>query len=116
MTYGSDLEAAFDTWLKRLAPAVPLPTPEYRFLVTRKWRFDRAFIEQRVAVELDGGIWNAGRHLQPKGFEADLEKMNAATAHGWRVFRFTATMLERDPFLCISQVAIALGYPTLEVP
>jgi len=111
----SDLEAAFDTWLKRLAPKVPAPAHEYRFTTMRKWRFDRAWIDQRVAVELEGAVYTNGRHTRGKGYEADCEKYNTAVAHTWRVFRFTAGMLERDPLLCISQVVIALGYDPLEV-
>lgn len=65
------------------------PIAEYRFHKSRKWRFDYAFVEYKVAVEIEGGIWTQGRHIRPYGFKADMEKYNAATALGWRVFRFT---------------------------
>jgi len=97
----SELEAAFDTWLRRLAPDAPAPTPEYRFAPPRRWRFDRAWPERRVAVELEGGVWSGGRHTRPAGYEADVEKYNTATVEGWRVLRFTAKALRDDPAACI---------------
>lgn len=104
----SDLEAAFDTRLRQIAPHIAPGKAEHLFMATRKWRFDRAWPEQRVAVELEGGVWSNGRHTRPAGYEADCAKYNAATALGWRVFRFTTKMLDTDPYLCIMQVAKAL--------
>lgn len=89
-----------------------LPTfeREYVFHPTRKWRFDFAFIEQKLAVEVEGGLYTHGtgkklvfnaktrcmetrstqsRHLTIKGFEDDCEKYNAAAALGWRLIRVT---------------------------
>lgn len=103
----SDLEAAFDTWLRRLAPDLPPPAHEWRFAPPRRWRFDRAFVERRLAVELEGGVWAGGRHTRPAGYEADCAKYNCATVEGWRVLRFTAKMLETDPSACIALVADA---------
>ena len=105
---GSDLEIAFDTRLKQIAPDAPLPEYEYRYMATRRWRFDRAWPLSMVAVELEGGVYSNGRHVRPAGFEADCEKYNAAVALGWRVFRFTAKMLDNDPYTCIQQVVRAL--------
>jgi hypothetical protein len=45
-------------------------------------------------MEVDGGIWTAGRHTRGKGFEADITKLNWAVSHGWRVFRTTPARLE----------------------
>src|SRR4051812_34601316 len=71
------------------AAGLPTPTREYRFAPPRRWRFDFAFIPERLAVECDGGTWIAGRHSRGKGVEADCEKQNAAVLLGWRVLRFT---------------------------
>lgn len=62
---------------------------EYRFLPTRKWRFDYAFPSIRVAIEIDGGVWINGRHNRPSGFLGDMEKFNAAATLGWVVLKFT---------------------------
>lgn len=53
----------------------------------RKWRLDFAWVSQKVALEIEGGVWMRGRHVRPAGFIADCEKYNAATLNGWRVYR-----------------------------
>ncbi|MCK4815094.1 hypothetical protein KA005_04930, partial [bacterium] len=66
---------------------------EYKFHPVRKWRFDFA-LKDRVAVEIEGGIWAQGRHTRGSGFIKDAEKYNTAAAMGWRVFRFPSDMVE----------------------
>lgn len=68
---------------------IPSPETEYRFHPVRRWRFDFAWPEQRVAVEVDGATWTHGRHTRGIGYAADCEKINTATEIGWRVYRFT---------------------------
>ena len=62
---------------------------EYRFAAPRRWRFDAALPQYKVAIEQEGGIWTHGRHTRGKGYIADLEKYNEAVQRGWRVLRFT---------------------------
>lgn len=62
---------------------------EYKFHDTRRWRFDYAFPEYKIAVEIDGGVWNYGRHNRAKGYIADMEKFNEAAKLGWVVLKFT---------------------------
>jgi len=66
-----------------------MPQQEYRFEPSRRWRFDWSWPQQKVALEIEGGVWTRGRHTRPKGFLGDLEKYNHATKLGWRVFRCT---------------------------
>jgi hypothetical protein len=66
---------------------LPEPEFEWRFHPTRKWRFDLAWPGHKVALEVDGGIWVAGRHSRGAGVKADWEKINTAQLLGWRVFR-----------------------------
>jgi hypothetical protein len=68
-------------------------TPEYRFDIDRKWRFDFAWPDLFIAAEVEGGTWQISRHTTPKGFEKDCEKYNTAAKLGWRVFRFTGDMV-----------------------
>ena len=63
---------------------LPVPEFEHSFHPERKWRFDIAFTEQRVFVEVQGGIWQAGRHSRGAGMKKDWEKWNAASGMGWR--------------------------------
>lgn len=64
---------------------------EYRFHQVRKFRFDFAIPEHRIAIEMDGGVWmkGGGRHNRPAGFLKDMEKFNLAATMGWRVVRVT---------------------------
>jgi very-short-patch-repair endonuclease len=53
------------------------------------WRFDFADIENKIAVELEGGIWIQGRHTRGAGFMEDAKKYNRANILGWTVMRYT---------------------------
>lgn len=57
------------------------------------WRFDVAWPELKIAVELDGAV-GFGRHTRREGFIADAHKRNIAHAHGWRVFTFAGPALK----------------------
>ncbi|RCS70155.1 hypothetical protein [Vibrio casei] len=73
------------------------PESEYRFkglCGKRRWRFDFAYPDLMLAIEIEGGVYAKGRHTRGKGYEQDCEKYNAATAMGWRVFRFTTGMVK----------------------
>lgn len=74
---------------ERLLRSVGLPAPvrEHRFHPVRRWRFDYAWIEHKVALEVEGGVWTGGRHTRGAGFLGDIEKYNAAVLAGWRVVR-----------------------------
>lgn len=80
-------EAAFA--LQCRAMKLPAPTLEYRFDSTRRWRFDFAWPDALIAVEVEGGLFSGGRHTRGAGYQADLDKYNAATLQGWSVYRFS---------------------------
>jgi len=122
----SDLEYKFlNLWLT--LTDLPEPQHDYRFVAEeivglgpgirkrlqeaglKDWKFDWAWPECKVAVELEGGIWSGGRHVRGKGYEDDCIKYNYARSKHWSVYRFTSGMLERDLAACIDQVAAALG-------
>ena len=77
---------------------------EYKFHPVRKWRFDYAIPEVKIALEVEGGVFKkrsylgkdgfieqtvGGRHTSGVGFLRDLEKYNAATSLGWKLLRVT---------------------------
>ncbi len=77
--------------------SLPQPEREYRFHPKRRWRFDFAYPERRLAIEIEGGTWCYGkksRHTTAAGFSNDCEKYNAATLLGWRVLRFDSVMVK----------------------
>lgn len=80
---------------------------EYRFHPVRKWRFDFAWEEKKVAVECDGMAWQAGggRH----NTDSDRDKMNNAVVLGWRVFRFSGKQLRTETDKCFEFVKMALS-------
>ncbi len=72
-----------------VACGLPAPVAEHRFAAPRRWRFDHAWLPQKVALECDGAIFAKGRHTRGKGVLADHEKLNMAAVLGWRVLRCT---------------------------
>jgi hypothetical protein len=80
---------------------LPSPQAEYRFHPVRRWRFDYAWPDRKIAVERQGGIWmrgitgRGGAHSLPSNIIRDMEKNNAAVRLGWRVFLFTPRELEK---------------------
>lgn len=71
------------------AMGLPEPVAEFRFHPTRRWRFDFAWPDLKLAVEIDGGAFMAGggRHTRGAGYRADCEKLAEAAIAGWRVIR-----------------------------
>lgn len=87
-----------------VARGVPRPThhhevraPDGRLIA----ELDFAYPDQRVAIELDG----YGVHLRSREiFEHDRRRQNELEILGWRVLRFAATQLDREPDLVADQV------------
>jgi very-short-patch-repair endonuclease len=66
---------------------------EYRFMPPRRYRFDFAWPDKKIALEVEGGTWTNGRHTRGKGYESDCEKYDEAALLGWKVLRFTTNMV-----------------------
>ena len=75
------------------AAGLPAPVAEYRFAPPRRWRFDFCWPVEKVAVEVEGGVFAGGRHTRGAGYRADLEKYNRATLMGYRVLRYLPEQL-----------------------
>lgn len=89
-----ELVRSFDFGLK--ANKLPPPVKEFVFHPTRKWRFDRAWPEQKVAVEVNGGVWSGGRHVRGSGYIKDREKVNEAQLLGWTVIEVVDKTIENE--------------------
>lgn len=97
------------------ASGLPEPEREYRFsrevvgnapgvrerlrvAGLRDWRWDFAWLDQRVAVEVQGGAWQRGkkqsRHTRGGGYEGDCQKLCAGVVLGWRVAWVTGGMVK----------------------
>jgi hypothetical protein len=86
------------------------PVREHRFHDSRKWRFDFAWVEMQLAVEIEGGTrmstgngYSKG-HAHPERFESDCMKYNAAAMMGWFVLRFTSDMVRDGRMLATLQM------------
>lgn len=73
-------------WLLNGLPVVPWS--EYKFHPIRKWRFDYCFVKQKLAIEIEGGVFSKGRHVRGVGYINDMEKYNSATLLGYRILRY----------------------------
>lgn len=77
---------------------------ELEFCPGRRWRFDYAIPDVKIALEVEGGAFKersyirkdgkvittiGGRHNSAVGFLGDMEKYNTATVMGWRLLRVT---------------------------
>lgn len=83
------------------------PIREYRFHESRRWRFDFAYPDHKIAIEVEGGVYSQGRHTRGKGFTGDCEKYNAATEMDWKVLRYTTQQVRNGE--AIAQLRRILG-------
>lgn len=68
---------------------------EFRAIPGRRYKWDFAFIRERLLIEVQGGVWNGGAHGRPVGIERDMNKLNAATKHGWKSLQFETKMVKQ---------------------
>lgn len=71
-----------------------LYTREYRFHPERMWRSDFYIHGHMLLIEIEGGVWNRGKHGRGSGIVNDIEKQNAAVLLGFRPLRFTTDMVK----------------------
>jgi very-short-patch-repair endonuclease len=80
---------------------------EYRFDPVRRWRFDIAWPDWKVALEVEGAVMRyrtrpdgtreyiGGRHTRGEGAVRDMEKYDTAAIDGWCVIRCTWRQVDR---------------------
>lgn len=94
----SALEQQFLLLWRGFYPDVPLPVREHRFHPPRLFRFDFAFVDKKIAIEIEGGLYMArSGHTNIKGYVSNCDKNNLWTLDGWKVFRFTEKHLRECP-------------------
>lgn len=62
---------------------------EYKFLPNRRFRFDFADPDLKLAWEFEGILSAKSRHTTITGYTNDCRKYNLAALNGWKVFRYT---------------------------
>jgi very-short-patch-repair endonuclease len=101
-----DYKAEFLAQL-RLA-GLPAPQAEVRFHDVRRWRFDFAYPESKLAIEYQGGVYAQGKsgHSTVGGMERDCLKFSTAASMGWRVMPINAGMVRSGEALQLVEAAL----------
>lgn len=75
---------------------MPTPERELRFHPTRRWRFDFAWPDVKLACEVEGLVRSAtkGGHQSIGGARQDMDKYEAALLLGWTVYRCHRDMIQ----------------------
>lgn len=73
----------------------------------RDFRFDFAFLDHKLLIEVDGATYSGGRHVTGAGYEADCTKLNQAVLCGWRVLKFTSASVKSGVALQCIEAALA---------
>lgn len=97
-------EQAFLGGLNLYGRDLPRPVREHPFHPERLWRFDFAWPDLMLAVEIHGGIWRKGAHSGGSGAIRDAEKATEAARLGWVLLTFTPDRLEGDALRLSVQV------------
>ena len=95
------------------AKRIPKPEAEVRFHPVRKFRFDWAWPDAKLALEVEGGVWSGGAHGRGTGIVRDMAKATLAAEEGWRIIRVTPSNLATMPTM--ESIERALGWRTERV-
>jgi len=69
--------------------------PEFRFHKERQWKADYFLPDLKLVIEIEGAIFQNGRHNRATGFLKDIEKYNAITLEGLKLLRYATHEIER---------------------
>ncbi len=100
----SDLEDALVFQIR--VSGLPEPDREYRFAPPRRFRADLAYPERRILIECEGGQFTRGRHVRPMSYANDCDKYNLAQLMGYKVLRFTRSMIDEGDALTTIKTAL----------
>lgn len=67
----------------------PVPVAEVRLIPSRRFRCDFVWSDHRLVLEVQGGVFVAGRHSRGIGQVRDMEKFNLLTLAGYRLLQVT---------------------------
>lgn len=66
---------------------------------SKRYRLDFAHLPSKTGVEIQGGVYNRGRHVTGSGYERDCRKYNLAYTSRWTIFLLTSTMAKDSEWL-----------------
>lgn len=105
-TTGSSLEQ--EAVLKMAAAGITGYLREQWLVPGRRFAFDFSWARERVVLEVHGVYGKKSRHLNPKGFQNDREKMNLAQMQGWLVIEAGTDQIKKGEFIQWLQDALQL--------
>ena len=89
------------------AAKLAVPERQYRYAPPRKLRSDFAFPDNRLLVEVQGGVFNRKAHGSITGILADIDRLNTATLTGWRLLRVTPAQVQSGEALALIEAALS---------
>ena len=97
----SELEIFGVTHVLRI-PGIPAPVQQHRVFLPdgRYVDLDAAYLQAKVAVELDGARYHTSRRDR----ERDMRKDTALATLGWTVLRYSYERLTREPASCRREI------------
>jgi hypothetical protein len=79
----------------------PIPIKEHKFHVAgvifdkkRLWRLDLCWEEEKLALEIHGGVFIKGRHVTGIGMTKDCEKFSCLAVQGYRLIQVTTGQVD----------------------
>jgi len=84
---------------------------EHKGIEGRKFRFDAANPTEKIAIEIEGGIWlgKNGGHTGGLGYQQNMEKYNLAVLEGWKILRYSPQTMKKTPWKIIADVRKLCG-------
>jgi very-short-patch-repair endonuclease len=101
---------------------IPTPDFEWLFAAGRKFAFDWAWPEHKIALEIEGGIYGRGKacpmcgrkavgaHTSIERLKSDMEKYNLAAVLGWSVLRVRPEQIDSgEAFDLVERILATAG-------
>ena len=92
------------------AAGLPEPVRQYHYARPRRFRADFAWLLPppfSLLVEVQGGIWVRKAHGSISGVLADIDRLNEATMHSWRVLWVTPDTVKDGSALALIERALS---------
>jgi hypothetical protein len=83
------------------APEIPAPVQEFRAIPARRYRWDFAWPEHRLLLEVNGGAWMKSSYSHKSGPQIvrDYTKNNLAVAAGWKILYCESSMISKKKII-----------------
>lgn len=111
----SEHEELFAWQVKQAGIVQPVRQYPFAKCISRLYRADFCWPDERLIVEIQGGIFVNGRHSRGMGYEADLERNSLAAMLGWKVLQFSPRHVKSGWALSATEVALGLKEMSVDV-